>query len=104
MLLSGFLSTALPPLLNVDTLEKVIGDPFRSHSSEQVLMGGHARLERPDFHCKEVLCRMIGFFLVLYHSRENPLLLKALIIRRRGDFLISYRELLSFPCFIHIIT
>lgn len=45
--------TALPPLLNVDTLEKVIGDPFRSHSLEQVLMGGHARLYFPYFHCKE---------------------------------------------------
>lgn len=39
--------------------------------------------------------RILGFLIVLYHSRKNPLLLKALIIRRRGDFLISYRELLS---------
>lgn len=28
--------------------------PFRSHSLEQVLMGGHARLYFPYFHCKEV--------------------------------------------------
>ena len=100
MLLSGFLSTALPPLLHVDTLAKVIEDPFCSHSLEQVLMGGHARLYFPYFHCKEVL--FLSDFCALSFAWEP--FVKALIIHRRGYFIISYRERLSFPCFIHIIT